>query len=57
MVPELVRAFDEANIRLSTIGVSSPTLDDVFLKHTGKRIRVEEVNSANSRGTFGRRRR
>ena len=57
MVPELVRAFDEAQIRLSTIGVSSPTLDDVFLKHTGKRIRVEEVSSANSRGMFGRRRR
>jgi ABC-2 type transport system ATP-binding protein len=57
MVPELVRAFDEAHIRLSTIGVSSPTLDDVFLKHTGKRIRVEEVSSANSRGMFGRRRR
>jgi len=37
--------------------VSSPTLDDVFLKHTGKRIRVEEVSSANSRGMFGRRRR
>src|SRR3989449_290116 len=57
MVPELVRAFDEAHIRLSTIGVSSPTLDDVFLKHTGKRIRVEEVSSANARGMFGRRRR
>src|SRR5437667_211640 len=57
MVPELVRAFDEAHIRLSTIGLSSPTLDDVFLKHTGKRIRVEEVSSANSRGMFGRRRR
>ena len=57
MVPELVSASDEAHIRLSTIGVSSPTLDDVFLKHTGKRIRVEEVSSANSRGMFGRRRR
>jgi ABC-2 type transport system ATP-binding protein len=57
MVPELVRAFDEAQIRLSTIGVSSPTLDDVFLKHTGKRIRVEEVSSTNMRGMFGRRRR
>jgi ABC-2 type transport system ATP-binding protein len=57
MVPDIVRAFDEAQIRLSSIGVSSPTLDDVFLKHTGKRIRVEEVSSAYSRGTFGRRRR
>jgi len=57
LVPDIVRAFDQANIRLSSIGVSSPTLDDVFLKHTGKRIRVEEVSSANSRGMFGRRRR
>ncbi len=57
MVPEIVRAFDEAQIHLSSIGVSSPSLDDVFLKHTGKRIRVEEVSSANSRGMFGRRRR
>jgi len=57
MVPDIVRAFDEAQIRLSSIGVSSPTLDDVFLKHTGKRIRVEEVSSANSRGMFGRRKR
>ena len=57
LVPEIVRTFDEAKISLSSIGVSSPTLDDVFLKHTGKRIRVEEVSSANSRGMFGRRRR
>jgi ABC-2 type transport system ATP-binding protein len=57
MVPDIVRAFDDAQIRLSSIGVSSPTLDDVFLKHTGKRIRVEEVSSANYRGMFGRRRR
>lgn len=57
LVPDIVRAFDGAQIRLSSIGVSSPTLDDVFLKHTGKRIRVEEVSSANSRGMFGRRRR
>ncbi len=57
MVTELVKALNEAQNRLSTIGVSSPTLDDVFLKHTGKRIRVEEVSSANSRGMFGRRRR
>lgn len=57
LVPEIVRAFDEAGIKLSSIAVSSPTLDDVFLKHTGKRIRVEEVTSANYRGMFSRRRR
>jgi ABC-2 type transport system ATP-binding protein len=57
LVPEIVRSFDEAGIKLSSITVSSPTLDDVFLKHTGKRIRVEEVTSANYRGMFARRRR
>jgi ABC-2 type transport system ATP-binding protein len=57
LVPEIVRAFDDAGIKLSSITVSSPTLDDVFLKHTGKRIRVEEVTSANYRGMFSRRRR
>lgn len=57
LVPEIVRAFDDSKIKLSSIGVSSPTLDDVFLKHTGKRIRVEEVSSANYRGMFSRRRR
>jgi len=57
LVPDIVRAFDDAKIGLSSIGVSSPTLDDVFLKHTGKRIRVEEVSSANYRGMFSRRRR
>jgi ABC-2 type transport system ATP-binding protein len=57
LVPEIVRAFDETGIKLSSIMVSSPTLDDVFLKHTGKRIRVEEVTSANYRSAFSRRRR
>ena len=40
-VPELVRAFDKTSIKLVSINLSSPSLDDVFLKHTGKRIRVE----------------
>lgn len=57
LVPEIVRAFDDAGIKLASIMVSSPSLDDVFLKHTGKRIRVEEVSSANFRSGFSRRRR
>ncbi len=56
MVPEIVRAFDSAQIHLASIGVSSPTLDDVFLKHTGHRIRAEEVSSMNApRRIMGRR--
>jgi len=57
LVPDIVRAFDGAGIKLSSIGVSSPTLDDVFLKHTGRRIRPEEIDKSRASGMFGRRRR
>jgi ABC-type multidrug transport system ATPase subunit len=57
LVPDIVRAFDGAEIKLSSIGVSSPTLDDVFLKHTGRRIRPEEIDKSRASGMFGRRRR
>jgi ABC-type multidrug transport system ATPase subunit len=53
-VPELVRAFDKTSIKLVSINISTPTLDDVFLKHTGKRIRVEELVKQTPSG-FGRR--
>ena len=57
LVPDIVRAFDGAGIKLASIGVSSPTLDDVFLKHTGRRIRPEELDKTKASGVFGRRRR
>jgi ABC-2 type transport system ATP-binding protein len=57
LVPDIVRAFDGAGIKLASIGVSSPTLDDVFLKHTGRRIRPEEIDKSRASGMFGRRRR
>ncbi len=57
LVPDIVRAFDGAEIKLASIGVSSPTLDDVFLKHTGRRIRPEELDKTRASGMFGRRRR
>jgi len=41
MVPDIVRTLDSAQIQISSINVSTPTLDDVFLKHTGRRIRTE----------------
>ena len=46
MVPEIIRAFDNAEVRISSINVSTPTLDDVFLKHTGRRIRTEGQQEA-----------
>jgi ABC-2 type transport system ATP-binding protein len=54
-VPELVRAFDKADIQLISINISTPSLDDVFLKHTGKRIRVEELVKQAPSAMFGRR--
>jgi ABC-2 type transport system ATP-binding protein len=58
LVPDIVRAFDAKGVRLSSINLSRPSLDDVFLKHTGHRIRTEELVRPPSRmGAFGRRRR
>jgi ABC-2 type transport system ATP-binding protein len=37
-VPEIVRLLDTAGIRPGTVQLSRPTLDDVFLSATGRRI-------------------
>jgi ABC-2 type transport system ATP-binding protein len=42
-VPEVVRRLDSAHIEVAGLTLSTPTLDDVFLKHTGARMRAEEV--------------
>ncbi len=55
LVADIVRAFDNLDIRLLSVTFSSPTLDDVFLRHTGHRIRSEDLVKAPS-ATFGGRR-
>jgi ABC-2 type transport system ATP-binding protein len=40
---EVVRALDEASLRTARLEVSAPSLDDVFLRHTGTAMRSEEV--------------
>ena len=52
LIADIVRALDSTGIRIASITFSSPSLDDVFLKHTGKRIRTEELVKAPS-GMFG----
>lgn len=42
-VIDVVTALDRNGIRPSFLSISSPTLDDVFLKHTGRRIRPGEL--------------
>ena len=55
LIADIVRALDSSDIRLASVTFSSPSLDDVFLKHTGKRIRTEELVKAPSRMFGGRR--
>ncbi len=43
IIPDIVRAFDQNKIPLASVSFSSPSLDDVFLQHTGRRIRPEEL--------------
>jgi len=52
-VPELVRRIEGNGVRLAALTMASPTLDDVFLRHTGKRIREEEANAPISLGWYG----
>src|SRR2546428_2448629 len=56
LVPEIVRSLDAANVHIAQLSLSSPSLDDVFVKHTGRKLRVEEVKPM-GRTPFGMRRR
>ena len=42
-VPDLLRTLQEQDILVSELAVASPSLDDVFLKHTGHKIRTGEA--------------
>ena len=53
-VAEVVRALDASGISMHQLELSEPTLDQVFLKHTGEHLRVEEVAQP-SRMVMGRR--
>jgi len=56
LVPQIVRALDGAGVEIEQLTLSGPSLDDVFLKHTGRKLRVEEVRTRTSAGGWGRRR-
>jgi ABC-2 type transport system ATP-binding protein len=43
IIADIVAALDRNNMRPLSLSMSSPTLDDVFLHHTGRRIRPEEL--------------
>jgi ABC-2 type transport system ATP-binding protein len=57
LVTQVVRILDGANIDVEQLNLSAPTLDEVFLRLTGKTLNVvERKESVGSRGMMGRRR-
>ncbi|HEY0735796.1 MAG TPA: ATP-binding cassette domain-containing protein [Herpetosiphonaceae bacterium] len=60
MVPQVLLALNGAGLNVGRLSLTSPTLDDVFLKYTGQSIRQEEVNTnwrSGRGGPWGGRRR
>jgi ABC-2 type transport system ATP-binding protein len=55
LVTQVVRALDGAGINVEQLNLSAPTLDEVFLKLTGKTLSV--VERKQKTGGWGRRRR
>ena len=41
----LIRRLDEAEVPVAKLSLSTPSLDEVFLRHTGERMRSEEPNT------------
>ena len=44
IIAGIITSLDRAGIRPSFLSISSPTLDDVFLRKTGRRIRADELS-------------
>ncbi len=62
LVAEAVRALDEAGIETASLDLAQPTLDDVFVEKTGRRLEgdgtaMAPAGAAASNGRRGRRRR
>jgi ABC-2 type transport system ATP-binding protein len=43
-VPPVLETLKAAGLPVARLSLTSPTLDDVFLRHTGRTIRQEELN-------------
>jgi len=56
LIPQVVRAIDGAGVGIELLTLSAPSLDDVFLKLTGKQLKVSEAKRPEKPGGWGRRR-
>jgi ABC-2 type transport system ATP-binding protein len=50
VVPDVLHVLEEHGLKVVQLSLTSPTLDDVFLKHTGHKIR-DEASSENWRSS------
>ncbi len=44
-IPRLLKLLGDEGIQVTSLTLHQPTLDDVFLKHTGRSMRVEDARS------------
>lgn len=45
LLSDLIRRLDEQRVPIEALTLSSPSLDDVFLRYTGERMRIEATDS------------
>jgi ABC-2 type transport system ATP-binding protein len=59
VVPEVLHMLQDQDMQIEQLSLTSPSLDDVFLKHTGHKIRdsASSDNWRGNRGFMGKRRR
>lgn len=50
VIPDVLHVLEEHGLKVVQLSLTSPTLDDVFLKHTGHKIR-DEASNENWRGS------
>src|SRR5205085_12317170 len=50
-IAEIVRRLDRDRIQVGGISVARPSLDDVFLKATGRRLEGQQQQTAQTEGT------
>ena len=52
-IPDLMRRLDGGSVHIEGLSMASPSLDDVFLHYTGKRIRTEAADQPIDLGWWG----
>lgn len=48
---QIVNTLEAKHVSIASISYASPSLDDVFLQHTGRRIRTEELRNSSDRSS------